>query len=100
MQFWDLHFDGTFTGAATVTSHCDPTLTGGVPSQDLQIYHYTGGIWVAVANEVIDPVADTITFTTDSFSPFMLGVAVPEPSTLILAALGGVALLTYRRRFT
>ncbi len=98
IQLWNLGFTGTFTGSATVTLHYDPTLTGGVPSQDLQIYHYTGGSWVAVANEVVDPVDGTITFTTVSFSPFVLGVAVPEPSSLVLAVLAGLAWLTYRKR--
>ena len=47
---------------------------------------------------IVDPVDGTITFTTVSFSPFVLGVAVPEPSSLVLAVLAGLAWLTYRKR--
>jgi uncharacterized repeat protein (TIGR03803 family) len=73
VQFWDLNFTGTFTGDATVTLHYDPTLTGNAPTSEFQIWHYTGGGWNPVANEVVNPILDTITFTTDSFSPFLLG---------------------------
>lgn len=98
-QMWDLHDTGTFTGSATVTLHYNPTLVGGVDPSQLQIWHFTSGEWVAVANEVVDASTNTITFTTDSFSPFVLGV-VPEPSSAVLAALGLITLVTYGRQRT
>ncbi len=69
-----------------------------VPSQDLQIWHYTDGGWNPVANETINTLTDTITFTTDSFSPFILGTAVPEPSSFVLMTLGASALFCHARR--
>ena len=83
VQLWQLHFDGTFTGEATVTVHFDPTLLGGIPLSELYIEHYDNGTWVPIYGTV-DPIADTITFQTESFSPFVLA-EVPEPSTLVLA---------------
>jgi hypothetical protein len=96
VQFWDLHFTGTFTGDATVTLHFDPTLIGGANPSSLVIWHYTNGGWNPVANETVDPIADTITFTTSSFSPFILGV--PEPSSIVLAGAGLVRLSIFARR--
>jgi hypothetical protein len=76
-QLWDLSFSGTFAGGATVTLHFDPTpaMVDGRPLSSLYIAHYTNGAWVIPPNQVIDTVADTITFTTDSFSPFILAAA-------------------------
>ncbi|HEY1603470.1 MAG TPA: PEP-CTERM sorting domain-containing protein [Pirellulales bacterium] len=50
-------------------------------------YNYFGGVAAASA----DPGVLTIDFATGQ-------IAIPEPSSLILAAFGGVALLAYRRR--
>jgi hypothetical protein len=92
IQLWDLHFTGTFTGEATVTLHYDPSLIGNVPASALEIGHYVNGAWVLILPTSVDPVADTITFQTDSFSPFVLA-AVPEPSSMMLAAFGVVSLV-------
>ena len=85
-------------GSATVTLHFDPSLIGDFPLADLYIEHYTNGGWTIPSNQVVDTVNDTITFTTDSFSPFMLAVATPEPSTYVLALLGLGGLLAAARR--
>ena len=98
-QLWDIAFSGTFTGDATVTLHFDPSLLGNTPLSSLEIEHYTGGHWVVPANQVVDTVNDTITFTTDSFSPFILAdIATPEPSSVVLLGLGAMALAAVSRR--
>jgi len=94
-QIWDLDFTGAFTGNATVTLHYNPASVTVGPSL-LRIRHWTGEEWVTPKNQVVDPVAHTITFDTASFSPFLLTV-VPEPSTLVMAGLG-VALLAVAAR--
>jgi hypothetical protein len=90
-QMWDLAYDGTINGGATVTFSYDPTLLpSDLDKNLLGIYHFTNGAWVPLAGSV-NTSADTITVTTDSFSPFALAV-VPEPSIALipLVALLGV----------
>jgi hypothetical protein len=74
IQLWELNFTGTFSGLATVTLHFDPALVGNFPLSELFVEHFHNG-WVRPENQVVDTVNDTITFTTDSFSPFILGGA-------------------------
>jgi hypothetical protein len=94
---WDLAFDGTFTAPATLVFHYDPGVLGpGVNESDLRIEHYHDGQWETLAGAV-DPSADTITVTTDTFSPFALG-AVPEPSCLAIIGVAASGLLVRRRR--
>jgi hypothetical protein len=97
-QIWDLDFSGAFTGSATVTLHYNPASVTVGPSL-LRIRHWTGEAWETPANQIVDPVAHTITFNTDSFSPFLLTV-VPEPSGLALGLLGSGLLVAaaWRRR--
>ncbi len=95
-EVWNLHFTGAFTGDATVVLHFDPALLNG-PLSDLVVQHYVNGTWVIPPNQVIDPVADTITFSTDSFSPFIVA-QVPEPSSLVLFGLSFIGLLASIRR--
>jgi hypothetical protein len=90
-EAFELSFSGTFTGLTTVTLHYDPAnLTGNT----LYAWHYENGNWVMPPGQVVDPVADTITFQTDSFSPFLLSYVnnVPEPSSVVLLAVGAVGL--------
>ena len=83
-QVWDLGYSGTFTGDVTVVLHYDPAnFAGGTP----YVWHDENGIWVMPPNQVVDPVTDTITFTTDRFSPFLIS-NVPEHSTWALLAVG------------
>ena len=49
------------------------------------------GSWVIPSNQVIDQTDDTITFVTDSFSPFVLA-ATPEPSSAVLLGFGAIGL--------
>jgi hypothetical protein len=97
-QLWDISFDGEFTGVATLVFNYDPNLVG---SGALSIIHFneTLGAWENLGG-IVDTVAHTITVETSSFSPFGLVEAVPEPSTLVLAALaaGALACVACRRR--
>ena len=100
LQYWDLGFTGSFTGNVTVVLHFDPSALNGIDLSSLQVEHYTGGQWVIPSGQVIDPIADTITFQTNSFSPFVLSSQVPEPSSFVSATLGffGLAARGWRRR--
>ena len=94
-----MDFNGSFAGDATVTLHFDPSLLGNTPVSDIYVEHYENGSWMIPSNQVIDTNNDTITFSTNGFSPFVLA-AVPEPSTLALLGVGAVALIgwVWRRR--
>jgi hypothetical protein len=96
-QTWDLVYTGTFTGSATVTFHYDLSdLSPSIDPTDLQIEHYTNGQWVSLSG-IVNPIADTITVSTNSFSPFVLA-ALPEPGSLMILAGGGLLLLRRRQR--
>ena len=99
VQGWHLSFDGQLQSQSTIelVFHYDPTLLApGTDESQLTIYHFTGGQWVAESGQLVDVDRNTITVTTDSFSPFVLGV-IPEPATAALLGLGGLAMLGRRR---
>ena len=85
LQYWDLHYSGALAGPATVSFGFDPTLV--TPGLPLGIWHYVEGPgWEFLGGTVA---GNTITVTTNSFSPFALGAApVPEPSTYLLGVDG------------
>ncbi len=100
VQVWDIDFDGTFTGVATLTfAYDDSSLI--LPETELVVFHLlpddTSEILPTIAHDLE---ANTITVETTSFSPFVLA-AVPEPSTFSLAGIGlaflGIATLRRRR---
>jgi hypothetical protein len=100
LQVWDLGFSGTSTGPTTVTLHFDAAAIDSRQLGSLSIDHFTGGTWQLPGQPIkIDLTADTITFQTDSFSPFML-VAVAEPSTLPLLGIGALGLAAASLRNT
>lgn len=96
LQGWDLGFGGTFSGLATLTFAYNQNLLGGANENDLQIYHWNGSNWEMLHRLALDIVRHTITVETTSFSPFEIGLgpsttAVPEPSSLLMFALGSLA---------
>jgi hypothetical protein len=65
--------------------------------ESLDVFHFDGGTWLPL-DGIVDTDLNTITATTMGFSPFAVGtVPIPEPSTVVLAAIG-LALVGLRRR--
>jgi hypothetical protein len=98
-QIWDVSFGGQFTGPLTLTFGYDESLLGGVPEANLFMWHFDDALndWEQIFGS-IDVDLNTITISTDSLSPFALGV--PEPRSFVLAGLGSGLLLVaaWRRR--
>ena len=65
--------------------------------EELLVYHQLlSDGWEPLPILARDTVGNTLTVTTDSFSMFVLG-GVPEPATLGLLLLGGLAMLRRKR---
>jgi hypothetical protein len=107
-QIWTVQFTGNLDGGtATLTFDFDPsTIPAGTPLTDLGIWHFddnpadaTYGHWVFLTGPInVYSGYDTITITTNSFSPFELGerpLTTPEPSTIALAIAGLVPLACF-----
>ena len=80
--------------------HYDPSLLPvGTDESQLGIWHFNTTLGVWQFGGTVNTADHTITYTTDSFSPFELGIAtVPEPSTLVLGGLGLAVLCCLSRR--
>jgi hypothetical protein len=61
-----------FSGPITITMSYTSNEVLNIQEDTLQIFHYVGGVWVALASCTIDTTAKTVTCTTTSFSPFAL----------------------------
>ncbi|MCG8587026.1 MAG: hypothetical protein MI757_20155 [Pirellulales bacterium] len=96
---WDI----TFT-EVELTFGYDESKLGLMAEEDLIVAHYDTalGQWEILPTISHDLENNTITFSTDSFSPVVIGVeasaAAPEPFTLTFATLGLLNLSTTRRR--
>ena len=100
-QIWAVNYDGTIGTAATLVFAYDPTLLpAGFDETTLGIWHFNKLTSDWEFGGQVNTLDHTITFETTSFSPFQLGVAVPEPSSVSLAGGGLLGLVGYvwRRR--
>jgi hypothetical protein len=99
-QIWTADYTGLQAGQlATLVFNYDPSLLpAGTDQSKLGLWHYdtTANAWTF--GGTVNTTNHTISFVTSSFSPFDLGIAVPEPSTLVLLSLGLVALGAHQLR--
>jgi hypothetical protein len=99
-QIWNVDFTGSLNGGdVTLLFRYDASLLpAGLDELTLGIWHFNSDTNQWEFGGIVDPEADTIAYTTDNFSPFMLGIQVPEPSSWVLAAAGIAGLLAVARR--
>lgn len=96
---WNLDFTGEATEFDVTLNYGDYTNPEFSESR-LVLYHFNeSGQWEKVAGQVLDTQLNTVRYTNPTFSPFLLAVAVPEPSGCALACggLAGWALIVRRR---
>jgi len=106
-QAWDVSFTGSLSNSATLQFHYDESLLSAyflAHENELGIWHFDHDLqgWEFLRDS-IDTLNNTITVTTDGFSPFVLGsnapaTVTPEPASLFLFGLGGLGLCVARRR--
>ncbi|MCE9592365.1 MAG: PEP-CTERM sorting domain-containing protein [Planctomycetes bacterium] len=97
-QVWNVHLDdGSFAGNLELVFTYDDSGMTTADELGLAIYHFNGSAWEMLSSSV-DTGANTITVLTTSLSPFALGVAIPEPASLALLAMGGMMMFRRRRR--
>ena len=77
-QVWNLHYTGSHSGRIRLTFAYDPALIpAGQDVTRLTLYHFHAGAWEQMVG-IVHPGPHTITISTDSLSPFMLGVSTPN----------------------
>ncbi len=101
-QIWNVDFDGNLGEGNFVDltfAYDASLLPAGFDESTLRIWHFNSAAGEWEFGGTVNPEANTITYTTDHFSDFQMGVLVPEPSSVALAGIAAAALLvTVRRR--
>lgn len=70
---------------------------GGHPSSRLEVWHYSGSQWAQYSAYDLTCDGNYASFTATGFSGYAM-VAVPEPGTLALLAVGLMGVMAYARR--
>jgi hypothetical protein len=74
VQLWDIEFSGTYSGSVGLRLGYDASvLPAGFDETTLAIHHFSGGSWQALPCTV-DVVNHTLSFSTATLGPFVLGV--------------------------
>jgi PEP-CTERM motif len=99
-QIWTVEYTGLQSGQdATLVFHYDPSmLPAGTDQSQLGMWHFDTAANAWQFGGTVNTTDHTITFVTSSFSPFELGKAVPEPSSVAMLGIGSVALAGYALR--
>lgn len=98
LPLWELEYDASFSGLLTLHFGLTGLVPAGIDPSRLHVYHWKDGSWVDLGG-VYDAARNTLTVTTDSLSPFAVGLPVPEPASAALLLLGlGVLVARARRR--
>lgn len=97
LPLWELEYDASFSGQLTLHFGVSGLLPAGVDPSRLHVYHWKDGSWVDLGG-VYDATLGTLTVTTDSLSPFAVGLPVPEPASAALLLVGLGVLVTRAAR--
>ena len=70
---FEISFSGTVVGGSkyTITLPYDPSVSDAA-ALTIKVQHWTGGAWVPITPKYVNTTAHTVTFETDSLSPFVL----------------------------
>jgi hypothetical protein len=106
VQVWEVNPTGFIndgTQSATLVFHFDPGLFTPAELADLGMWHFNTLTDQWDFGGDVDLFANTITYTTSSFSFYAAGTStaflpIPEPSTFVLAGIGSLSLAYLGRR--
>jgi hypothetical protein len=94
LMLWNIDYDGTYTSPVEITLGYDPAAVAN-PSQ-LRIFHNHAGFWETIVPTSFDESLHTVTFRTNTLSPFVVS-EVPEPASLGILGIGALALMRRQR---
>lgn len=95
MQLWNVEFSGSLDEAASITFCYNDTALP-FDENDISVSHWQEGTGWEMIEGLLNTTANTVTFSTTTFSPFVL-TPVPEPSTIVLILVGGTLLTLHLR---